>query len=161
VIKPWVAIPVALALIANAGCGGSEKSTTSSSFGPPAGAEIRASGDEDHQIGLDLKQHLIYNCPAPGAKPTVPEEYQDSPYFSEIQRISVGTIAFCESIATIEVEDSRVTVRTDLKDDARGRAAGEGFCLLVQSSDVADFTPGHELQDAEGKTIKVCPARSD
>jgi len=42
-----------------------------------------------------------------------------------------------------------------------GHAAGEGFCDLIQGSDVADYTSGHELQDREGETIKVCPARED
>jgi hypothetical protein len=158
-IKPWLAISVTLALVVGAGCGGSEGSTPPSPE-PPAGAAIEAGGDEDHQIGAELKHYLVRNCPAPRTKPTVPKEYRNSRYSSEIKRITVGTIAFCESITTIEVEDSRVTVRTDLKDDASGRAGGDGFCLLVQGSDVADFTPGHELQDAEGKTIKVCPARS-
>ncbi|HEU4738200.1 MAG TPA: hypothetical protein VFS54_03850 [Solirubrobacterales bacterium] len=146
-------------LVAAVGCGDSE-GPRSTSAGPPAGAEVRASDDEDIQIGADLKRYLIRNCPAPGTKPSVPKEYRNSRYFSEIRRLNIGTIAFCESIATIEVDDGRVMVRTDLKENARGRAAGEGFCLLVQGSDVADFTPGHELQDIKGETIKVCEART-
>jgi len=67
----------------------------------------------------------------------------------------------CASIATIEVQDTRVTIHSGLENDAEGRAAGEAFCNLIQGSDVADFTPGHELQGKEGETIKVCPARED
>lgn len=149
---------VLLALVGS-GCGSDEQTV-----GPaprPAGAEIKASGDEDAQIGAEVKRYLVRNCPPPGAKPTVLKEYRNSRYFSDIKRLDLGTIAFCESISTIEVKDSRVTVRSGLQDDAEGRAAGEAFCLLIQGSDVADFTPGHELQDSEGGTIKACPARTD
>ena len=71
-----------------------------------------------------------------------------------------GTVAICGSIAAIEVDDSRVTIHSGLQNDARGRGAGVGICNLIQAADVADFTPGHELQDGAGETIKVCPPRS-
>jgi len=99
-------------------------------------------------------------CPPPGTKPTVPKKYRGTPYYAGLKESIATTFALCENIATIEVEDSRMTVRTGLKNDARGRAAAEEFCDLVQSSDVADFTPGHELQDLVGETIKVCRART-
>jgi hypothetical protein len=158
VIRLWLAIPVAAVLAVSVGCGGSEDPPPSP--GPAVDAEIRASGDEDSQIGAGMKQYIVRNCPPPGTKPAIPKKYRGTPYYPGLKQTFVATVALCESIATIEVEDSRMTVRTDLKDDARGRAAAERFCELVQAADVADFTPGHELQDFEGETIKVCPART-
>jgi hypothetical protein len=159
VIGRWLAIPVALALLAGAGCGGEEEKTPPS-FGPPAAAAVLASEDEDQQIGVDLRRYLVRNCPAPGTRPAVPKEYRNSPYASDFKRMAVDVAAFCEGIGAIEVEDTRVTVRTNLRNDARGRAWGDEFCNMIQASDVADFTDGHELQDAEGETIMVCPART-
>jgi len=159
VIRLWLAFPVAVVLAVGAGCGGSENLPPSSP-GPAADAEVRASGNEDSQIGAGLKQYLVRMCPPPGTKPPVPKKYRGTPYYRSLKESIATTFALCESIATIEVEDSRMMVRTGLKNDARGRAAAEEFCDLVQSSDVADFTPGDELQNLEGETIKVCPART-
>ncbi|MGK2932295.1 MAG: hypothetical protein ACSLFD_05945 [Solirubrobacterales bacterium] len=53
------------------------------------------------------------------------------------------------------------SLRSGLENDPEGRGAGGAFCDLVQGSDVADFTPGHELQDKDGETVKVCPTRDD
>ncbi len=89
------------------------------------------------------------------------QEYQYPRYYPQYRRLALGTIAVCGSVAAIAVEDSRVTIRSGLENDAEGRAGGEAFCNLIQGSDVADFTPGHELQGKEGEAIKVCPARSD
>ena len=71
-----------------------------------------------------------------------------------------GDEAMCGHIASIGVEGTRVTITSEIP-EAASRGAGESFCLLMQGSDVADFTPGHELRDIDGETIKVCPARSD
>ena len=108
-----------------------------------------------------MKQYIVRNCPPPGTtSAAILEKYRGTSYYPSLKRSLATTVAFCESIATIEVEDSRVTVRTGLKDDPRGREVGKWFCDLVQASDVADFTPGHELQTLEGETITVCPART-
>ena len=138
------------------GCGSDEPTP-----GPTAAAEIQASGDQDRQIGLDLQHYLLINCPQPGQKARIPKELRDSPYFPHWQRWYRAASALCASIATIAVEDSRVTIRSGLEIDPEGRAAGEAFCNLIQGSDVADFVPGHELQDKDGVTITVCPARTD
>jgi hypothetical protein len=129
--------------------------------GPTADAAIEAGNDEDRQIGLDLRHYLLINCPQPGqAKPRFSKEERESPFFPQWRRWYRGASAMCASIATIEVEDTRVALRTGLANDALGRAAGEAFCNLIQGADVADFTPGHELQDADGETITVCPTRT-
>jgi hypothetical protein len=138
-----------------AGCGSSEPTP-----GPTAGAEIQADDAQDRQIGLDLKHYLLVNCPQPGQKTRIPKKLRNSPYFPQWQRWYRGASALCASIAVISVENSRVVIRSGLEDDAKGRAAGDAFCDLIQGSDVADFTPGHELQGRNGETITVCPARS-
>jgi len=66
----------------------------------------------------------------------------------------------CGQMASIAVDGKQVTIRSDIPPGAR-KAAGDAFCNLIQGSDVADFTPGHELQDLDGETVVVCPARSD
>jgi hypothetical protein len=155
VIKSWPPIAVALLAVCAIGCGSGE--IMPGPAGRPAGAEIEADQAEERQIGLHLKRYLIHNCPSPNEKPKFPKEDRESRFFPEIKRISLGTIALCDSISTIAVDGTRVTIVSGLEDDAEGRAAGEAFCLMVQGSDVADFTPGHELQTLEGGTIKVCP----
>lgn len=67
----------------------------------------------------------------------------------------------CEGVTVIAVEDGVVIVRSDLPGGTDEKMAGDAYCLLIQGSDVADFTPGHELQDEQGETIEVCPARTD
>jgi len=157
--KSWPALAAALLAVCAAGCGSGEPEPGPA--GRPAGAEIEADKAEDRQIGLDVKRYFIRNCPAPDAEPEFSKEERESRFFPEVKRISLGTIALCDSISTIAVDDTRVTVVSGLEDDAEGRAAGEAFCLLIQGSDVADFTPGHELQDIQRETVTVCPARSD
>jgi hypothetical protein len=109
-------------------------------------------------MALDVQRYFVFNCPRPGQK--IPRKVRDSPYFPQVERLYRGTAAVCASITTIAVDDGRVTIRSGLKNNAEGRAAGEGFCNLIQGSDVADFTPGHKLQDRDGETITVCPART-
>jgi len=120
-------------------------------------AEVRADRSEDRQIGLELKDYLVRYCPPPNAKLPTRLKHPDPRYFSGHRLAALSPIFLCYSIATIMVEDSRVTIRSGLKNDAVGHATGEAFCNLIQGSDVADSTPGHELQDKEGETIKVCP----
>jgi hypothetical protein len=160
VTRRRLAIPLVLALVVAAGCGDGEE-TTPSPARSPAAVKVQAGGDEDGRIGAGLKQYIVRMCPPPGTtSAAILEKYRGTPYYPELKRSLATTVAFCESIATIEVEDSRMTVRAGLKTDPRGRAVGEWFCDLVQGSDVADFTPGHELQTLEGETITVCPART-
>lgn len=158
-IKSLPAIAIALFAVCAVGCGSNE--TEPGPAGRPAGAEIEADQTEDRQIGLEVKRYFIRNCPAPDAKPEFSKEERESRFFPEVKRISLGTIALCGSISTIAVDHTRVTVVSGLEDNAGGRAAGQAFCLLIQGSDVADFTPGHELQGIDRGTITVCPARSD
>jgi hypothetical protein len=158
VIKSWSPVAAALLAVCAIGCGSGE--TMPGPAGRAAGAEIEADQAEDRQIGFDVKRYFIRNCPASDAKPKFPKEERESRFFPEIKRISLGTVALCDSIATIAVDDTRVTIVSGLEDDAEGRAAGEAFCLMVEGSDVADFTQGHELQTLEGGTIKVCPRGS-
>ena len=157
-MKGGCAIAAALAAF-SAGCGSSEPVETSA--GPPVMAEVRADRSEDRQIGLELQDYLVRYCPPPNAKLPPHLKHPVPRYFSAYKLAVLGPIFLCYSIATITVEDSRVTIRSGLENDAVGRAAGEAFCNLMQGSDVADFTPGHELQDKEGGTIEACPARSD
>lgn len=153
-IKVWCAIVIALAAF-SIGCG--SDAPTVGPAGPPARAEIQADQSEDQKIGRELQDYLVRYCPPPNAKLAARLEHADPRSFSPKELAALGPISLCYSIATITVEDSRVTIRSGLENDTRGRMAGWAFCLLMYSSDVADLTPGHELQDKEGKTIKVCP----
>jgi hypothetical protein len=152
-IKRRTAIPIALAAFA-VGCGSDE--TTPETYGKPAHAQIEADSDQDRQLGLDLQDYMIRNCLPPGTVEKITQERPDELFPPAYRRIYRGGEALCASIGTIEVEDSRVTIRSGL-DDAQG-GVGEAFCVLMRGSDVADFTPGHELQDKSGGTIEVCPA---
>lgn len=148
----WCAIAVALTAF-GAGCGSDEPATGSS--GPPAKAEIRASEGRDRQIGLELQDYLANYCQPANSK------LANHLARADPQKLDALTpIRLCFNIATITVEDSRVTVRSGLKNDAEKREAGETFCSLMYASDVADSTPKHELQDKNGETIKVCPVDS-
>jgi hypothetical protein len=139
------------------GCGSTEPSPGST--GRPDDAAIHATSRQDRQLALHLQDYLVRLCPPAGAKLSDYDlrKYRKSPYFHVYVQLAEGEIALCGSVSTIEVNDSRVTLRSGLEDDAEGRAAGEAFCNLVRGSDVADRTPGHELQDSQGRTIKVCP----
>lgn len=150
----WCAIAVVAAF--SVGCGSDEPATGPP--GPPAKAEIQANEGQDRQIGLELQDYLVRNCPPPqNAKLATRLEHADPRSLSPSELFALGPILLCYSIATITVEDSRVTIRSGLKNDVKGRMAGEAFCLLMYSSDVADSTPGHELQGKDGETIKACP----
>ncbi len=105
---------------------------------------------------------MVRGCITPEREATALEKYAGpSSSFSEYKRMVRASITLCGSVGTIEVENNRIALRSGLENDTEGRAAGDAFCQLVQGSDVADFTPGHELQDKDGETIKVCPARND
>lgn len=153
-IKACCAVAVGLAVF-SIGC--ESAAPTAGPAGPPARAEIQADQGEDQQIGLELQDYLTHNCPPYNAKLAARLEHVDTRALPPKKLAALGPISLCYSIATITVEDSRVTIRSGLENDLRGRMAGWAFCLLMYSSDVADLTPGHELQDKEGKTIKVCP----
>jgi hypothetical protein len=153
-IKVWCAVVVALAAL-SIGCG--SDTPTAGPAGPPARAEIQADQSEDQQIGLELRDYLVNYCPPPNDKVAARLEQADLRSFSPKKLAALGPISLCYSISTITVEDSRVTIRSGLENDTRGRIAGWAFCLLMYSADVADLTPGHELQGKEGEAIKVCP----
>lgn len=153
-VKAWCAIVAALAVF-SIGCG--SDAPAAGPAGPPARAEIQADQSEDRQIGLELQDYLVNYCPSPNDKLAARLEHADPSSFSPKELVALGPISLCYSISTITVEDSRVTIRSGLENDTRGRTAGWAFCMLMYSADVADLTPGHELQDKEGKAIKVCP----
>jgi hypothetical protein len=160
VIERWSPVAAVLLSVCAIGCGSDAAEPEAGPPGRPAGAEIEAEQAEDQQIGQDVKRYLIRNCPAPDAKPEYSKQEQESRFFPQVKHISLGTLALCDSISTIAVDDTRVTIVSGLEDNAEGRAAGKAFCLLIQGSDVADFTPGHELQDIQRRTITVCPRGS-
>lgn len=150
-----VLTPLAVLCLLLSGCGSDDPQP-----GPTADAQIEAGSNEDRQIGLDLQDYLLRNCPQPGETARIPRRLREDPAFPRWHRWYVAAKSLCGSIASIEVDDSRVTVHSGLADDAAGRAAGAALCNLIQGSDVADFTPGHELQGADGETITVCPAEA-
>ena len=156
-VKHWSAIAVVLAALI-AGCGSTEP--VPGPAGRPKDAVIDATGDQDRQIGLDLQHYLVRLCPPSGMKLRDSElkKYRRSPYFHLYVQLAKGEIALCDSISSIAVDGSRVTIHSGLEDNAIGHAAGLAFCNLVAGSDVADSTSGHELLDKEGDTIEVCPA---
>lgn len=143
----------------SAGCGSGDSSSGSSA---EASGEVAIEAEgKDREIALDVQDYFERNCPSQASLEEISGEDRESPYYPRYKRLTEGTIAMCEGVTAIAVEDGVVTVRSDLADDADGKAAGQGFCLLIQGSDVADFTPGHELQDEQGETIEVCPARTN
>lgn len=150
----WCAVVVGLAAF-SIGCGSG--APTVGPPGPPGRAKIQADQSEDRQIGLELQDYLVHNCPPFNAKVAARLKHADSRSLPPDKLAALGPAFLCYSIATITVEDSRVTIRSGIENDTQGLMAGWAFCLLMYSSDVADLTPGHELQDKEGKTIKVCP----
>jgi len=140
------------------GCGLDEQ--TPGSAGRPDDAAIQADRQQDREIGLNLQRYMVRNCFPPGAKPVVPKKYRGRDFPPGYKSLLRGGIALCDSVVSITVNDSRVTLRSGLENDAEGREAGKAFCNLVRGSDVADFTPGHKLQDKEGETIRVCAGRT-
>ncbi len=147
-----MAILAALLLV---GCGSGD--SASSVATSPAGATIEADGDAGREMALDVQDYLLRNCAAPGALRKVPPRLREARLYSLYKRIIEGQEQMCGRIAAIEVEDSRVTIRSDI-DPAKEKAAGAAFCNLIAGSDVADTVSGHELQNLDGKTIIRCPA---
>jgi hypothetical protein len=158
VTRTALTVAVAVALC-GVGCGSAEPIPDVADS--PAGAEILPESGQERQIALDVQHYFVRNCPLPGAVRKVPKKDRDSPLFPEYKRYLKGAGAMCGNMATIDVDGERVTIRSDIRGAATRSAAGEAFCNLIQGSDVADFTPGHELQDIEGDAIEVCPARTD
>jgi hypothetical protein len=154
-----LAIAFCIALLGS-GCGSSTE-TTPEAADSPAGAEILADSGEERKIALDVRRYFVRNCPLPGSLREVRGETRGSRLLPSYVRYLKGAGAMCGNMATIEVDDTRVTIRSDIGGRATRNAAGDAFCNLMQGSDVADFTPGHELQDIEGDPIEVCPARTD
>jgi len=112
--------------------------------------EIWAGDAEDRRIGRDLREYAFAGCPQPGSKPETPKKLRESPEHR-------AALTLCASVSAIEVNDRRVTIHSDFENDPTGRAFGEVLCSEIQGSDVADFTPGHEVQSKDGETITVCP----
>ncbi len=149
------AILVSMALV---GCGGGSSSTDASAevADSPAGATIEAGSPAEQKIGTAVQKYLERNCALPGAIEEVPDKYRDDPSYAAMLGDLEGMEAMCGHISAIEVEGTRVTIRSEIPADGR-RWAGVAFCNLIRGSDVADETPGHELQDVSGSTIATCP----
>jgi len=136
------------------GCGGDSDNDPTTEAAVLAGEiAVHADRPADDKTGKDLRAHLDRNCPS--ADSAVGEEPQTTPNV-----LVDATEAICRDTETISVADGQVTVQADLADDLDGKSLEVAFCSLIQGADVADFTKGHELQDIEGKTMVVCPARA-
>ena len=140
-----------------AGCG--EDVNSASSVESPEGIEIIASAGPDRRIGSDLKKYMVRNCPGPGYE--IPDkaksrylENHGQRALDRVERQFEDVKAFCSGARSIEVRNSRITVRSDLVAGEAG--VGEAFCMIVRGSDVADQTPFHTLLDMNGGKIKVC-----
>jgi hypothetical protein len=145
-------ILLALALL-GAGCGSSDSDTTG---GLPDDANLEGETPAELKIAAEVQRYFERNCGTPGAIDHLPAKYLDDPSYAPYIRILEADEDMCGHMASIEVESTRVTIRADIEPD-QAKAAGHAFCMLIWGSDVADETPGHELQDLEGKTIKRCP----
>jgi hypothetical protein len=74
-------------------------------------------------------------------------------------RRNAGSARWYHALRTIEADSGVFTMRTTLHRSRRGRAAADQICDLIQGSDLADFTPGHNVRGQEDRRIAVCPAR--
>jgi hypothetical protein len=144
------------------GCGGGSKSddATLAIADSPAGAKIEAASPAERKIGSEVQDYLERNCALPGAIEKVPAKEREDPRLAAVVRGFEGMEAMCGHIASISVDGTRVTIRSEIE-PGEERGAGEAFCNLIRGSDVADETPGHELQNVDGSTIAVCPAGDD
>jgi hypothetical protein len=145
-------ILTALALL-GAGCGGGSDTATG---GLPDEAELEGETPAEQKIAAEVRHYFQRNCGTPGTMDHVPAKYLDDPKYAPYVRLLEADEDMCGQMASIEVDGTRVTIRADVEADQR-EEAGKAFCLLIWGSDVADDTPGHELQDLDGKTIKRCP----
>jgi hypothetical protein len=141
-----------------AACGGGSSSddATVAIADSPAGANIEAASPAEQKIGLEVRDYLERNCALPGAIGKLAKKYRDDPSYAPYIRDLEAMEAMCGHIASIAVDGMRVTIRSEIAPDEKKRA-GEAFCNLIRGSDVADETPGHELQNVDGATIAVCP----
>ncbi|HEY2716217.1 MAG TPA: hypothetical protein VGI73_08350 [Solirubrobacterales bacterium] len=150
-----MAIVIAL-LLAGCGSGDSASSVASS----PSGATIEGDTDTGREMALEVQRYLLRNCALPGTLPIalreIPRRLRQSRLYRSYKRIIEGQEQMCGRIAAIEVENRRVTIRSDIE-PAKEKAAGAAFCNLIAGSDVADEVGGHELQNLAGKTIVRCP----
>jgi hypothetical protein len=159
-MAPWrVMLSFAAVAILLAGCGGGSD-PTGETADSPAGAAIEAGSSAEREEAVDVQKYLERNCAPPGTIDKVPEEELDGPSSGALVRNLEGMEAMCGQIAAITVEGTRVTIRSEIEPGVR-RGAGEAFCNLIRGSDVADETPGHELQNIDGSTIAVCPVGDD
>lgn len=147
-------ILAALALLGT-GCGSGGSDTATG--GLPDEAELEGETPEELQIAADVRHYFERNCGKPGTIDQVPDRYLDNPRYAPYIRHLEAAEDMCGHMDSIEVEGTRVTIRADIE-PGRRKEAGKAFCLLIWGSDVADETPGHELQDPEGKTIERCHA---
>lgn len=154
-MKLWIASGMVLAaLVTGCGGGGGDDSPAPAALPAPAdssgGIEVVASNASDQRIGDGLAAYLNRNCPDKVAK-------SDNP---TMQQLYKSTFDFCESVERIEVDDKRITLHSNLDSTAGPAVMGDVFCMFVMGSDVADFTQGHTLLDANGKKIETCQAPS-
>jgi hypothetical protein len=148
----------ALALL-GAGCGSGDQSAADAT-GSPDEAELQGESPGELKEAREVQVYFERNCAPPGAIEKLPEAVRDAPKNAPYVDALEGMEAMCGQMESIAVEGQRVTIRSDVHAGG-AKAAAEAFCALMQGSDVADFTPGHELQSLDGTTIKRCPARAD
>lgn len=139
------------------GCGSEEQEPPSpSSMGEIV---IVADQDPDREIGLALRRYMSRNCGVVyGPMPPMKEEWGPRKR-DYVKRQFKAWGAVCRHAKTIEVNDQQITMTSGLAGDDL-EDAGIAFCNLVQSADVADSTPGHNLLDLSGETITVCGTKN-
>lgn len=76
-------------------------------------------------------------------------------------RRNAGSASWYPALRTLEARRGVFTVRSTLRQGARGRAAADQVCSLIQGADLADFTPGHTVRGRKGRQIMRCPARRE
>jgi hypothetical protein len=150
-------LPLLLAALLLVGCGGGSGSDdTSAVADSPAGATIEADSPAEQKIGSEVQDYLERNCALPGTTGELAAKYRDDPSYARYIQVLKAMEAMCGHIASIAVDGMRVTIRSEIE-PREEKGAGEAFCNLIRGSDVADETPGHELQNVDGSTIAVCP----
>lgn len=151
VIKTLLAGVVVLSL---AGCGTDDESvTTPRTLGE---IEIEANSPADEEIGRDLRRYMIVNCLPAGAEAPPMREQWGPKMRAFMARSFEGWRHVCENARSIKVTESQITMTSGLDAGDNLESAEYSFCNLIRGSDVADFTPGHELLDSSGESIANC-----
>jgi hypothetical protein len=95
---------------------------------------IRSESPRDRSLAFDLRRYLRRNA---------------------------GVARWYWAVRTIRARRGVLAVHTALRRTARGRAAADEICNLIQGADVADFTPGHSVRGTANVEIVACPHRTE